>query len=117
MSKKRIVTTARGLKLDLDALKASQPQAKPIITGRGKQKPAKLSAKNVAIRTKSVRINATVPAKRPKPTAALVAPATAIVEKPVEVKKVIEIDVANLPTNEAMDVVSEAQKTHRKNKE
>jgi hypothetical protein len=70
MPKKRIVVTSRGVRLDMDALKASQPNAKPIVAGRLKDAADRPAPKNVVVQTHPPRINATVPAPRPVQIAA-----------------------------------------------
>jgi hypothetical protein len=67
MSKKHIVTTSRGLKLDFDALKKSQSSVKRLVTGVGKEKPApKGTPKTILVTNSKPRIKATVPAHSPK---------------------------------------------------
>ena len=126
MSKKRIVTTARGLKLDFDALKSSRP-AKTIIVGKGKEKSVKNTIKNVSLRT-NPRINATIPAKRPKPIMTPVAKPEGTVLKPVELKKVEPSVVIAKSTHttakptenklggKTLEIIEDAQKQN-KNKE
>lgn len=62
---KKIVVTARGLKLDMDLLKKSQPNTKPVIAAK-KEKPhtSKASIKVVKIRKQRL-LNAETPAPRP----------------------------------------------------
>src|SRR6516165_8070142 len=83
MPKKRIIVTARGVRLDMDALKASQPSVKPLVINKNKEKVTK-PVKQVSVPAKrSQRIYATVPA--PIPTPADLAPLQIIpVDKPTQ---------------------------------
>jgi len=89
---KRITVTARGNKLDFDALRKSNPNTKPVIAGK-KKESAKALAKKVIPPARVQRINATVPAPIPPPVSGPILtpdPVVEVIEKaeePVLVKK------------------------------
>lgn len=112
MSKKRIVITSKGLQLDMDALKASQPKAKPIITGK-KEKSIKSTPKNITPVQNSTRINATFPTQRPDQSQ-IVTQTLPVVTVPTvaPVKEEVELIV------EEVVLVEEGHKNHvKKSKE
>jgi hypothetical protein len=63
---KKVVVTSRGLKLDMDALKRSQPNVKTLITGR-KSAPKAAVVKSTINPVYKPRLHATIPSPLPKP--------------------------------------------------
>ena len=80
---KRIVVSARGNKIDFDALKKSQPSAVPIVTGK-KKVATKTAPKQITVSTRTPNIKATVPS--PIPTV-LPVEVSIQAEEPVVTKK------------------------------
>jgi hypothetical protein len=96
---KRIVVTARGVKLDFDALKRSQPNTKPVVAGKKKDVSSKPVMQKLAVRPTSRRINATIPSPIPKPSDA----------KPVQVEPVWKVttEVSNPKTLNNQKIVGQ----------
>lgn len=120
MPKKRIVVTSRGIKLDMDALKASQPKAVPIVTGRGKEKPVKEATQKITAPQTKRRVNATVPAPHPKnsqfiptyvaPVAPIKPAVTAVAPTPAIVPATSIIE----EIEEGEKEIKEFERTHKK---
>jgi len=117
MAKKHVVVTSRGLKIDMDALKKSQPNAVRIVTGLGKEKPTpKAATKSIKVNNIKPRIKGTIPAVHPKESQFLPinvvppvpetadAPSPVVAPEPSIVEKV----------EEAEKEIKEFEKNHRK---
>lgn len=60
---KNFVVTARGIRLNINELKAANPNARPVGVRKGRPDSKSTTQKSVPVRT--ARINATTPAPRP----------------------------------------------------
>ena len=83
---KKIVITSRGVRLDMDALKRSQPQATKIVAGKKRTTVKPVTQKTSMNRPYVARVHATVPSPLPKPETRPKVEVVKKVEKPVPIK-------------------------------